>query len=179
MASRESAYSTEATGNGPQQGFTTGATRSTDADKIDYEGHLHPDVLAVFGEYMHAHRIQRDGRTRASDNWQEGIPVYRYVKSLIRHTFEFWRMWRGTTVRNPDNGAYFTFRDVLSAILFNVMGIIYELQCERFECLLNETYLPKSSRKGYENEDQLLKTREQLEREALYEPFDMLPRTRK
>lgn len=152
--------------NGPQQGFATGATRSTDTDKIDYEGHLHPDVLAVFGEYMHAHRTQRDGHARASDNWQEGIPVYRYVKSLIRHAFEFWRMWRGTPVVNPDSGELFRFRDVLSAILFNTFGVIYELQRQRGGCVLDDTYLPKGARKAYEWEDQPLKTREQLENEA-------------
>ena len=115
-------------GNGEQRGFSTGATRSTDAGKIDFEGHISPDVLLVFGEYMHRHRIQRDGNVRDSDNWQKGIPVAAYVKSLIRHTIEFWRMWRGATVINPDNQQPFTLDEVLSAILFNVMGIIFEMQ---------------------------------------------------
>lgn len=115
-------------GNGPQTGFMTGATRSTSEGKVDYEGHISPFVLDVFGEYMNAHRVQRDGRIRASDNWQQGIPIYRYVKSLIRHTFEFWKMWRGAEVKNIDAGGKpFTFREVLSAILFNVMGIIFEM----------------------------------------------------
>ncbi len=117
-----------AVGNGVQQDFGTGATRSSDTGKIDFEGHISPFVLQVFGEYMNAHRVQRDGKIRGSDNWQSGIPMHRYVKSLIRHVIEFWTMWRGAEVKNPDaNGKPFTFQEVLSAILFNVMGIIFEM----------------------------------------------------
>ena len=144
-------------GNGAQQGFTTGATRSTDAGKIDFEGHFNPEVLAIFGDYMNRHKVQRDGKLRASDNWQEGIPVYRYVKSLVRHTFEFWRMWRGTEVINPDSGKLFTFQDVLCAIMFNVMGILYELRTQSFGTtgkVLDNTCLLKTQRKFLENEDQ-------------------------
>lgn len=152
-AGSASGGSTPSVGNGPQQGFTTGATRSTNEGKVDYEGHLNPDVLAVFGEYMHAHRVQRDGQLRASDNWQKGIPTYRYVKSLIRHTFEFWRMWRGTIVRNPDSGAHFTFREVLGAMLFNVMGIIFEAT-QRHPEFLDSQALPGWRRELWEREDQ-------------------------
>ena len=114
-------------GNGAQAGFSTGATRSTSEGKIDFEGHFNPEVLAIFGDYMNRHRIQRDGQLRASDNWQMGIPIYRYTKSLVRHNLEFWRMWRGREVINLDNGQPFTFRDVLCAIMFNTMGLIYEM----------------------------------------------------
>ena len=140
-------------GNGPQQGFTTGATRSTDAGKVDFEGHINPDVLAVFGEYMNAHRVQRDGRVRASDNWQQGIPIYRYVKSLVRHTFEFWRMWRGSVVVNSDNGSYFTFREVTSAIMFNVMGIVFEA-VQRHPQFLDAHQIPTWQREQWERAGQ-------------------------
>jgi hypothetical protein len=131
MASREAVERDSRTatqvGNGEQVSFPTGATRSTSEDKVDFEGHINPEVQAIFGQYMHDHRVQRDGRLRASDNWQRGVPIYRYVKSLIRHTFEFWRMWRGNIVINVDNGHPFTLREVLCAIRFNVDGLIYEL----------------------------------------------------
>ena len=140
-------------GNGAQSGFSTGATRSTDANKIDFEGHINPEVLEIFGEYMNRHRVQRDGQLRASDNWQKGIPLYRYVKSLIRHTFEFWRMWRGALVTNPDNGQSFTFRDVLSAILFNVMGLMYEMN--RHESILNAAFMTPALREAMERGDEL------------------------
>jgi len=148
-------------GNGDQTDFTTGATRSADVDKIDYEGHIHPNVLALFGDYMHRHRVQRDGKVRASDNWQEGIPVYRYVKSLVRHTFEFWRMWRGTLVQSPDSPIYapFTINDVLCAILFNTMGLILELNRPSEVTGVTELegrklFVTKDMRKRFESIDQ-------------------------
>lgn len=141
-------------GNGAQTGFKTGATRSTSEGKVDFEGHLNPEVLAIFGDYMNRHRIQRDGQTRKSDNWQQGIPVYRYVKSLVRHTFEFWRMWRGHAVTNPDSGSLFTFQDVLCAIMFNVMGIIYELDRKPASVRwLDRCRLVDETRWEMENED--------------------------
>lgn len=109
------------------QSFATGATRSADAHKIDYEGHLSPEALHYFGEYMHTHRIQRDRQTRASDNWQAGIPLHKYMKSLLRHTFDLWRAWRGSVTHNPDTGAPQTLGELCSAILFNVQGMLHEL----------------------------------------------------
>mgnify|MGYP001615899165 CR=1 FL=1 len=139
-------------GNGPQTDFGTGATRSSDIGKIDFEGHINPEVLEVFGEYMNRHRVQRDGQLRGSDNWQKGIPLYRYVKSLIRHVFEFWRMWRGKQVVNPDNGTFFTFRDVTSAVMFNIMGIIYEMiRSDR----LDATHVTPQMREQMESGDAL------------------------
>lgn len=140
-------------GNGAQTGFKTGATRSTSEGKVDFEGHLNPEVLAIFGDYMNRHRIQRNGQTRTSDNWQQGIPVHRYVKSLVRHTFEFWRMWRGTEVWNQDSEKRFTFREVLCAILFNVMGIIYEIQ-RKSPSWLDRTYLSTDQRRDRERADE-------------------------
>src|SRR5262249_20215749 len=55
--------------------FKTGATRDTDTGKLDYEGFLSPLVLKRYAEYMHQHRVMKDGAMRASDNWQRGIPL--------------------------------------------------------------------------------------------------------
>jgi hypothetical protein len=130
-------------------GFQTGATRSTDTGKVDYEGHLNPEVLALFGEYMNRCKVQRDGKIRTSDNWQSGIPVFRYVKSFVRHSFEFWRMWRGVKVVNVDTDQYFTVQDVLCAIMFNVMGILYELN-RNDPAMLRATQVHDSTRKFFE-----------------------------
>ena len=50
--------------------FGTGATRDSDANKLDFEGFLSPPALEAYAEYMHRHRFQADGVVRASDNWQ-------------------------------------------------------------------------------------------------------------
>lgn len=100
--------------------FKTGATRNSDEDKFDYEGFLSPVVLERFAEYMHLHRKQADGRLRASDNWQKGIPLEAYMGSGWRHFFSWWKAHRG----------YKTEEDIetsLCALLFNVQGYLHEL----------------------------------------------------
>ena len=107
--------------------FPTGATRNLDSNKLDYEAFLSPVVLERYARYMHSHRKQKDGSIRSGDNWQQGIPKDVYVKSLIRHTFDFWRVWRGGIAVDPDTGLYAEMTDLLCAILFNAMGVLHEL----------------------------------------------------
>lgn len=106
--------------------FTGGATRNPEGDKFDYEGFINPEVLHAYGKYMHAHRKQRDGSLRDSDNWQKGIPLRAYIKSLVRHTIDLWRMDRGYIVFNPDTGEPHTKEELCAAIMFNVMGYLKE-----------------------------------------------------
>ncbi|MCA1593051.1 MAG: hypothetical protein LC754_10455 [Acidobacteria bacterium] len=104
--------------------FETGATRDDEGDKIDYEGFLSPYVLERYGAYMNAHRLQADGALRDSDNWQKGMPLDVYAKSLIRHVFDFWGKHRQGEYSDDD------LIEVLCAVLFNAMGYIYELVTE-------------------------------------------------
>lgn len=104
--------------------FDSGATRSSSADKPDYEGFLHPEVLRAFGEYMHEHRKLPDGSLRDSDNWQKGIPTNELMKSLLRHVIDLWRMHRTETdyIEDPEETKYLD--DQLCAVLFNVQALI-------------------------------------------------------
>jgi hypothetical protein len=102
--------------------FETGATRDTDEGKLDYEGFLSPLVLKRYAEYMHKHRIQADGKLRASDNWQKGIPVSAYMKSLWRHFFDVWALHRHQDWVSTEMSQ----EDALCAMLFNVMGMLHE-----------------------------------------------------
>jgi hypothetical protein len=110
------------------QAFATGATRNRDEHKYDFEGFLSPSVLERYGQYMHSHRLQSDGTLRDSDNWQKGIPLGKYVKSLVRHTFDCWRCWRlgCQPVIDKDSGKPVTIEDLCCAIMFNVMGFLHE-----------------------------------------------------
>ncbi len=100
--------------------FDTGATRSAEGDKLDYEGFLCPWVLERYAQYLHEHRTQADGQHREADNWQKGIPKREYIKSLIRHTIDFWKAWRrGDTLPKQ-------MQDLVCAILFNGMGWLHE-----------------------------------------------------
>lgn len=117
-------------GPGTMQNFNTGATRSADEHKHDFEGFLSPTALEAYGDYMTRHRYQRNGTVRSSDNWQKGIPMHKYMASLVRHVFDLWRAWRGTTVYDKDSplhDAPMTMLDICSAILFNVQGLMHEI----------------------------------------------------
>lgn len=101
--------------------FPTGATRDTDADKLDFEGFISPLALLRYAEYMHHHRHLPNGDLRSSDNWQRGIPTSAYMKSLLRHTMDAWLHHRG----HPDR-AREDMESALCAIVFNAFGLLHE-----------------------------------------------------
>jgi len=97
--------------------FSTGANRDVDNGKLDYEGFLSPTVLKRFSEYMHKNRFLRDGSMRDSDNWQKGIPLNVYMKSMMRHFMSIWLDHR--------LGGY-AQEEELCALMFNVMGYLHQ-----------------------------------------------------
>lgn len=100
--------------------FATGATRDTDEGKLDFEGFLSPQVLKAFAQYMHEKRKMPDGSMRDSDNWQKGIPVDQYMKSMFRHFFAVWESHRA-------GGQTHQLVEELLALMFNVQGYAHEL----------------------------------------------------
>lgn len=108
--------------NQPIRQFITGATRDSDADKIDFEGFLSPLVLQRYGEYMNRHRKQSDGTIRDSDNWQKGIPLAAYMKSLWRHLKDAWAAHRGYPTTSGED-----IQEELCALIFNSSGYLHEL----------------------------------------------------
>lgn len=118
--------------------FDTGATRDSDDGKLDFEGFFDPLVLRRFGEYMNEHRVQADGELRDSDNWQKGIPLDAYMKSMLRHVMDVWTLHRGTDVKGPD-GHVITLEEALCAVLFNVQGYLHQLiEEQRWHQLIKE-----------------------------------------
>lgn len=101
--------------------FDTGATRNSDTDKYDYEGFLSPLVIERFGQYMHKNRHLADGSMRASDNWQLGIPLRKYIKSKMRHDHDMWMLHRGYKCREE------SIEEACCAIIFNTQGYLHEL----------------------------------------------------
>jgi len=103
--------------------FESGATRHTDADKLDYEGFFNPLIMKRYAEYLHKHRLQADGKLRDSDNWQRGIPVNEYMKSKFRHFIDTFLIHRGyaNQAENPN------IEETLCAELFNTMGMLLEV----------------------------------------------------
>jgi len=100
--------------------FTTGAIRDSDQQKIDPEGFLSPLVIERYCQYMHKHRFMADGSVRESDNWQKGIPVDVYMKSMWRHFLDIWK-WHRKVDEMVD------IEESLCALLFNVQGMLFEI----------------------------------------------------
>jgi hypothetical protein len=70
---------------------------------------------------MHEHRTQSNGEVRASDNWQKGIPLDVYMKSMFRHFMDVWANHRLGESGPQDQ------LDALMALLFNVQGYAHEI----------------------------------------------------
>ena len=108
--------------------FENGATRDSDDGKFDYDGFFSPLAIRRYGEYMHAHRIQADGRLRASDNWQQGMTFSVYMKSLWRHFIDSWSLHRGCVVVDPKDGHQISKEEALCGTIFNAFGYLHELE---------------------------------------------------
>lgn len=100
--------------------FESGANRDSDEAKLDYEGCLSPNVLMRFAEYMREHQHTASG-LRDSDNWQKGIPLKVYMKSLSRHYMDLWLFRRGAITLTDKQ-----LEDTVCAIMFNVQGYLFE-----------------------------------------------------
>ena len=105
--------------------FASGATRDTEANKIDPEAYFSPQVFRAYCEYMRSHQTLPDGTQRSGDNWQAGIPRDAYMKSMWRHFMDVWE-----NHRDPNAAPIVAERyqqDALCALLFNVMGYLHEV----------------------------------------------------
>ena len=100
--------------------FESGATRDTDTGKLDYEGFLSPLVLERYAQYLNKHRTMKDGTERASDNWQNGIPLSAYIKPIWRHFMAVWTIHRGWPHKED-------LEEALCAVMFNTMGYLHEI----------------------------------------------------
>lgn len=103
--------------------FETGATRDDETGKFDFEGYLSPAVLWEFARYMEGHGHLADGSTRASDNWQKGIPTDAYMKSLLRHVMDLWLLHRGYSFERPENGEHVDPDEAFGGAMFNLQGL--------------------------------------------------------
>lgn len=107
--------------------FDTGAIRDSAEGKLDFEGFLHPKVLECYAQYMHKHRVLPNGDLRDSDNWQNGIPLAQYMKSLWRHFFAAWSDHRGFPTWDEKTKEWVTMKDALCGVIFNASGYLYEI----------------------------------------------------
>lgn len=105
--------------NSQTRKFDTGASRDTDAGKLDFEGALSPRVLRRYVEFLHSKRPMPDGTVRDSDNWQKGMPRDVYMKSAWRHFMAFWENHRQQPADED-------LEEAICATIFNLMGYLHE-----------------------------------------------------
>ena len=115
----------------PIRKFDTGATRDTEAGKLDYIKALSPIVLQRYVQYLDKHRLQSDGSLRDWDNWKQGIPPEVYLSSRMRHEIAIWLLFEGYPAF--DNHGPVNIEDALCAIIFNAQGQLHEILKTKME----------------------------------------------
>jgi hypothetical protein len=108
--------------------FDGGATRDGDEGKIDPDGYLSPEALGAFFAYMQKHQTCADKSTRSSSNWKAGIPREVYLKSLWRHFFTAWTIYRDTKDHTREE-----MIEALCGVMFNTQGLLHEILKEQDE----------------------------------------------
>ncbi len=96
--------------------FTTGAVRDDDTSKEDYIETISWTALKHYGKYMTGKK-----KKYGAGNFKKGIPIESYEQSLVRHLQKY-------LANKYENGTEEKDEDHLSAMLFNIFGIIHE-QC--------------------------------------------------
>ena len=69
--------------SGKREEFDTGAKRDTQEGKGRF------DLLPVNAIFRLAKHFENGSRKYGDDNWRKGIPLKRYLDSMMRHSFKF------------------------------------------------------------------------------------------
>ncbi len=94
--------------------FSTGAIRDNEDGKEDYIETISWTAFKRFAKYMTSKKSRY-----GSGNFKKGIPIESYEKSLVRHLQKYLaNKYEGGTIEKDE--------DHLSAMLFNIFGIIHE-----------------------------------------------------
>lgn len=94
--------------------FETGAVRDSEDGKEDYIETISWTAFRRYAQYMTGKKNKY-----GAGNFKKGIPIESYEKSLVRHVQKY-------LANRHEDGNFEKEEDHLSAILFNVFGIIHE-----------------------------------------------------
>jgi len=101
--------------NGPNvRQFESGAIRDLDNTKPDFIETISWTAFRKFGEYMTSKK-QKYG----AGNFKKGIPIESYEQSLVRHLQKYLE-------NKYEDGQQERDEDHLSAMVFNIFGILHE-----------------------------------------------------
>lgn len=112
--------------------FTTGAIRDTGSGKEDYIETLSWLALRRYAKYM-TDKASVYGR----GNWIKGIPEESYEMSALRHLQKYIALKHyGLSKDEAEKAGLEPNEDHLSAIIFNIQGLMHEQEIKRIK---NET----------------------------------------
>lgn len=94
--------------------FKTGAIRDIDTHKEDYIETISWSAMKRYAQYMTGKK-----KKYGEGNFKKGIPIESYEQSMVRHIQKYLE-------NKYEGGNNEKEEDHLSAILFNVFGIIHE-----------------------------------------------------
>jgi hypothetical protein len=94
--------------------FETGALRDADDTKPDFIETVSWTALRKFGEYMTSKKSRY-----GAGNFKKGIPIESYEQSLVRHLQKYLE-------NKYEDGKQEREEDHLSAMIFNIFGILHE-----------------------------------------------------
>lgn len=94
--------------------FETGAIRDDDSSKEDYIETISWTAFKRYAQYMTGKK-----KRYGAGNFKKGIPIESYEQSLLRHVQKYLE-------NKYENGVIETDEDHLSAIAFNIFGIMHE-----------------------------------------------------
>jgi hypothetical protein len=94
--------------------FKSGAIRDDQTGKPDFTETISWTAFNRYAKYMTGKKIKY-----GQGNFKKGIPIESYERSLIRHLDKYMR-------NKYENGKDEPNEDHLSAMVFNVFGIIHE-----------------------------------------------------
>lgn len=115
--------------------FATGAVRDNQAGKENYVETISYLALKRFAIYM-----TKCGEKYGLGNFKKGIPIESYEESLMRHVQKYFaNKYEGANIE-PDV-------DHLSAMIFNIQGILYEEE----KLKIKNDELDKSNKESKDN----------------------------
>ena len=94
--------------------FASGAIRDTQTDKEDYIETISWRAFKRYAKYMTGKKSKY-----GAGNFKKGIPIESYEQSLVRHVQKYLE-------NKYEGGKVETQEDHLSAMLFNIFGIMHE-----------------------------------------------------
>ena len=99
--------------------FKTGAIRDSQEGKEDYTETISWTAFKRYSQYMTGKKVKYGG-----GNFKKGIPITNYEQSLLRHVQKYMS-------NKYENGTTELEEDHLSALLFNIFGIMHEEEQEK------------------------------------------------